>query len=220
MEEIGRKSVPLKGLDQTILKTPEEQAGAVAGELIRRLGTPEISFCFRTSSGSIYAADENVRTVRYKTTENSFQPPSNITVFLDHKYLDPQQTDRSSEQYLPNSLVHQNGFLALFGPDKITEIKVWGDLPDAATYESIRDNLYLVVVDTMQKKIIKKAPVSFAPKINSHPIEFCDPETHRSQHRNHFGDVIINVSITNKMPEEDRRKSLESLALLSVGSNK
>jgi hypothetical protein len=203
-------------LDKIKQKNPEQQAEAIAKELVKRLGTAEIAFCFRTSSGSVYAADEHVRTVRYKTVENKFQPPSDITVFLDHKYLDPQQTDRSSDQYLPNSLVHHNGHLALFGSDKIVQIRSWNDLPEGISYESVRDNLFFIVTDMHGKQMIKKVPVSFAPKVGTHPIEFCDPETHAARHRNHFGDVITDVTVTNKLPEDERRKSLENLALLSL----
>ena len=216
MKEMSTKAASLSGLNKTLLKTPEMQAKGVASELIRRLGTPQIAFCFRTSSGSIYAADDTVRTVRYKTSENKFQSPSTITVFLEHKYLDPQQTDRSSEQYLPNSLVHKEGSLALFDGDNITEIKQWSDLPESATYELIRDNLYFIVADASSKKIYKKAPVSFAPRMGTHPIEFCEPETHRFHDRNHFGDVITDIKITNKLPEDERQKSLESLAATSL----
>lgn len=164
----------------------------------------------------MYVADEQLRTVRYKTSEKQFQAASAITVFLDPRYLDPMQTNRSSEEYLPNSMVHHNGYLALFEPDRITEIKSWEDIPDSSTYESIRDGLAFVVWYPGEKKLSKKAPVSFVPKIGYHPIEFCNPDEHKYRHRNHFGDQIIDVSITNKLSDEDRKRAIEELALKSV----
>ena len=189
----------------------------VAGRLLKILGTSKATFCFRTSSGSVYAADEHARTARYKTSENVYVKPSKITVFLDHKYLDPTQTDRGSEQYLPNSMVHQQGFLILIDKDgKPTHIQSWENLPDSADYETVKNGLQFVVFDSIQNKAIKKAPVSFAPKLGTHPIEFCDPNTHKQGHRNHFGDVIENVTVTNNATDEESRKALESMAKLSL----
>jgi len=200
-------------LDSANQQTPE----MVANRLLKNLGTSKAMFCFRTSSGSIYAADGQARTARYKTSENVYVKPSKITVFLDHKYLDPAQTDRGSEQYLPNSLVHQHGFLIFTDKDgKPNHIESWEDIPDSADYEAVKNGLQFVVFDNIQNKAIKKVPISFAPKLGTHPIEFCDPTTHKQGHRNHFGDVIENVTVTNNVTDEESRRALESMAKLSL----
>jgi len=201
--------------------SPEFIAEVMTEKLIEILGTPKVAFCFRTAMGSIYVADNALRTTRYKAATESFDMVSKITVFLDGKYMDSQQTSRSSREYLPNSNALEDGFLVLDdtrNPQerKIKHIETWNDLGDSIDVDTLKTSLFFVVFDAAQNKIVKKAPVSIFPSVGSHPIEFCDPENHRLGHRNHLGHPIVNLTITSNMPEDEAKKAVEAMALLSL----
>ncbi len=209
-------------LDAQKTESVEVQAKRIASELIKRLGTVDVPFCFRTANGSVYASDRKLRTVRYKTAENVFQDASNVTVFLDHKYIDPAQTDRSSKEYLPNTpLIHSDSFLVLAEENKDPiHVKSFDAVPANIGTDELKRSLFLLVYDGKVGEVVKKAPVSIMPQEGFHPIEFCDPHTHRYHHRMHFGNQIVNIAITNRKSEEDIHTEIEKLALMSLEQKK
>lgn len=199
-------------------QNPELSAQVIADELIKRLGSNDVPFCFRTSSGSVYASDNKLRTVRFKTSADTFETVSTVTVYLDPKYLDDSQMDRSSEQYLPNTpLIHTNSFLVLEPPggDPV-HISSSEKIPTDIDIETLKKSLFFVVYDGTTKMVLKKAPVWIVPREGFHPIEFCHPSTHKQGHRNHIGNQIVNIETTSKKSEQETKDAIKKLALLSL----
>ena len=198
----------------------EARAREVTDRLLKKAETGEIGFTFRTANNSVYVGDRNFRTTRYRAASNSFESPSQLTVYLDHKYLDDCATPRSSEQYLPNSpLIHDRGMIILHNPGKVEtrQIKTFEDLPENIDLATLKESLFFVIYDRILQKAVKKAPVSILPQKGHHPIEFCDPATHPQQHNNHFGNMIEDLTFTNRKPESDVKKAVENLVRISLG---
>jgi hypothetical protein len=197
---------------------------AISQKLIEKLGTPDIPFSFRTANDSVYVSDRNLRTLRYQAGSNAFQNPSTITVYMDPKYLDPEMTDRGGEEYLPNSLFNENGRLLLDDPELIRSnkaiITAFGDIPADMDVDTVRTSLRVIVYDSVQKKMVRKTPVSLMPATGFHPVEFFDPKSHPMGHRNHLGSAIENLAITNRMDEKETREAVEALAAISVENRK
>ncbi len=206
------------------IRQPSSEAPArrISIELIKRLGTYDIPFTFRTASNSVYVADKSLRTIRYKTVSGDFQPASTITVFLDHKYMDPNVVSRNDEAYVPNSLINKNGRLILAEPGLLkagtAEIQSFADIPQSMDIETIRTSLYVMVFDSKLKKVVTKTPVSLMPQVGYHPLEFCDPQTNPYRHRNHLGNPIEDLLVTNKLSEEETQKAIEKLAATGLGT--
>lgn len=207
-------------LEGTRRASPEGKPEMIVDGLIERIGTVFIPFCFRTANDSVYVTDRKMRTVRYRAASKVFQPPSNITAFLDPKYLDPTQTDRYGSEYLPNSLMHENGYLVLDDETLIREGKAhiasFDDLPQSMDVADIEQALCIAVYSPLEKKVVRKTPISLMPREGLHPIEFCDPRTNPYGHRNHLGNIIENLHNTHKQGESEVRRAIRELAEISL----
>ncbi len=201
------------GLDDEAKNLPLETIAEIcADKLVETLGTADIPFCFRTSSGSVYAADKALHTVRLRQASGTFEPPSLVTVFIDKKYLDDQQTTRNGTEYLPNSDLHRDGYLAYIDGKDSKIIESTTDIPTAGGTQELQ-KLFFVVVDAARTKKLKQVPVSILPKTGYHPVEFFDPATRAAGARNHFGDVIESVTMVPPNTGKDPKQVLTEMLL-------